>query len=107
MFGVPSSSSSARSTRDLVGGVHAAERRRDRLLDVLHGAQHALAEVALRVAVAQLERLVLAGGRAARHRRAAHDAALEADVAFDGGIAAAVEDLAGADLQDLGHDARV
>ena len=105
MFGVPSSSISAASIAHLVGRVGAGERGRDRLLDVLHGLLHALAEVALLVVVAQLDRFVLARARAARHGGAADDAAGEDDVGFDGGIAAAVEDLAGDDVgDDGGHD---
>ena len=46
----------------------------DDVVDVLDGLQHALAEVALRVAVAQFDGFVLAGGGAGRHGRAAEDA---------------------------------
>src|SRR5919112_321581 len=55
------------------------------------------------VAVAQLERLVLAGAGAARHRRASRDATLERDVGLDGRVAAAVEDLTRADVDDGRH----
>src|SRR5207245_3558199 len=67
---------------------------RDRLLDVGHGSLNALAPVALAVAVAQLQRLPLAGGRAGGNRRAAPRARLELDLGLHGGIAAGIEDLA-------------
>ena len=56
--------------------------------------EHALAEVALLVVVAKLERLARAGRRAGRHGRAAERAAVEEAVDFDGRIAARIEDLA-------------
>ena len=86
----------------LVGRVCPSERRRDGLLDVLHREQHALATVARRVVVAQLDGLVLARAGATRHRRASDDATFQHDVGFDGGVAAAVEDFAGVDVGDDG-----
>jgi hypothetical protein len=65
--------------------------------------QHALAEVARLVAVAQLDGLARAGGGARGHGRAAHGAGLQQHVAFDGGVAAAVEDLAADDVDDGTH----
>ena len=65
----------------------------DRAIDIFHGAQHALAEVARLIAVAQFEGFVLAGGCARGHRGAAARAVFENDVRFDGGIAARIEDL--------------
>ena len=56
----------ARVERGLVGRVHPDHRRGDDVDHVRDGLAHALAEVAPLVAVAQLERLVLAGGRAGR-----------------------------------------
>ena len=53
----------------LLGGVEAQHRFADLGVDVLDRAQHALAEVARLVAVAQLDRLAGAGGRAARAPR--------------------------------------
>ena len=55
------------------------------------------------VAVAQLDRLVRAGRGAGRHGGAAHGAVLEHHVDLDRRIAAAVEDLAGDDVDDGGH----
>ena len=86
----------------LVAGLPAADRVGDLAVDVLHGAQDALAAERL-AAVAQLDGLVLAGRRAGRDRRAAERARLEAHVDLDGGVAAAVEDLAGVDVRDRAH----
>ena len=72
-------------------------------VDVFHRAQHALAAVAALVAVAQFDGLARAGGRARGHGRAAHGAAFQQHVAFDGGVAAAVEDLSADDVDDGAH----
>jgi hypothetical protein len=64
--------------------------------------RRALAVVAA-VAVAQLDRLVGAGGRARRHRGPTEGAVLEGDVDLHGRVAAAVEDLACGDVDDGGH----
>ena len=86
----------------LVVGLEALDRRGDVLDDGLDGLLHALAEVAL-AAVAQLDRLEGAGGRAAGHRGAGERAVVEGDLDLDGGVAARVEDLAGADSCDGCH----
>ena len=56
------------------------------------------------VAVAQLHGLVGAGRGARRHGRAPERAVLEQHVHLDGGVAPAVQDLAGGDVGDRGHD---
>jgi len=66
----------------------ADQRFRDRPFDVLDRLLDALAEVARLVAVAQLDRFVLAGRRARRNRRGAACARRQRDVDLDGGIAA-------------------
>lgn len=48
---------------DLIGYLHADNFLRNDIVDVLHGLQHALSAVTALVAVTQLERFVLAGGR--------------------------------------------
>ena len=63
---------------------------------------HALAEVAVLVAVAQLPGFVFAGAGAARHGGPADGTAGEFDVDFDGGVAAGVENLTAADGFDDG-----
>jgi hypothetical protein len=87
----------------LVGRVHAHHGRRDELEDVRDGLPHALAEVARLVAVAQLERLVLARRGAGRHGGPPHVAAGDRDLDLDGGVAPRVQDLARVDVDDLGH----
>ena len=81
------------------------ERIEDLAVDGVDGLQHALAEIALLVAVAQLHRLVRAGRGARGHRRAAARAILQHHIDLDGRIAAAVEDLAADDVDDGGHGA--
>jgi len=71
----------------LLGGVQAHEGLGDLGIDVLDRAQHPLAEIAVRIAVAQLDRLARPGGRARGNRRPAHHAGFEENVAFDGRIA--------------------
>jgi hypothetical protein len=65
--------------------------------------EHALAAVARGVAVAQLDRLARAGRGARGHGGAAHRARLEQHVAFDRGVAAAVEDFPADDVDDGAH----
>ena len=52
---------------------------------------------------APLDRSTRAGRRARRHGGAAHRAGFEQDVAFDGGVAAAVEDFPADDIDDGAH----
>ena len=85
-------------------GVHAADRVENLAVDRVDRLAHALAEIARLVAVAQLDRLVRAGGGAGRNRGAAERAVLQRDVDFDGRIAAAVEDFAADDVDNGGHD---
>ena len=87
----------------LLLGIEADDGFGDLGVDVLDGLQHALAEVAAGVAVAQFDGLARAGGGARGHGGAAHDARFEQDVGLDGGIAARVENLAGDDINDCAH----
>ena len=86
----------------LVVGAEALDGRADLLDHRVDGLLHALAEVAV-AAVAQLDGLELPRGRAARHGRAAERAVVEQHLDLDGGVAARVEDLAGADSFDGCH----
>ena len=104
LFGVPSSSISARSIGQLVLGIEAGERIEDLAVDRLDRLAHPPAAKA-RPAVALLDRLVRAGRGARRNRRAAERPGLEGDLDLDGRIAAAVEDLAGMNVGDGGHGA--
>ena len=85
----------------LRGGVDADELGSEAIVDVGHGVEHALAEVGALVAVTQLAGLVDAGRGTRGDRGAAFSAVIQADVDFDGGIAARVDDLAGADVFDV------
>ncbi len=60
--------------------------------------QRALAQVAGLVAVAQLDRFVLAGRSAGGHRGAAHAAVGQTNIGFHGGIAARIQNLSSDDL---------
>ena len=71
--------------------------------DVADRPQDALAEVRLRIAVAQLDRLVLAGGSPRRDGGATERARLEDDVDLDRRVAARVEDLPRRDALDGAH----
>ena len=101
LLGVPSSAISASSSAALVGRVEAAQRLGDLAVHVRDGLRDALAAVAL-AAVAQLDRLELAGRRARGHGGAADGARVELDLDLDGGVAARVEDLAGVDVSRSG-----
>ena len=86
----------------LVGGVEAKELLGDLVVHVVDGLQHGLAAVAV-AAVAQLDRLVLAGRSARGHRGAPGCAGLELDLDLDRGVAPRVEDLSADDVDDDGH----
>ena len=87
---------------NLVLGLHAADRLEELAVDGLDGAFDALAEIT-RTAVAKLNRLVRAGGRAGGHGGTPQRADLEQHVDLDGRVAAAVQYLAADDVDDGGH----
>ena len=72
-------------------------------VDVLDGLQYALAAIAVAFFVAQFDRFARSGGCARRHGGAAHRARFEQHVAFDGGIASRIENLAADDIYDSTH----
>jgi len=76
---------------------------RDVVIDVFYGGQHTFASVAVGVAVAQLNGFAAAGGCARGHGGAAHGAGFQQHVAFDGGVAAGVENFAADDVNDGTH----
>ena len=88
---------------DLGFGVHAAERVEEFAVDRFDRAAHALAEIALLVAVAELDRLVRSGRGAGRHGGAAARAVGQNDVDLHGRIAAAVENFAADNVDNGGH----
>ena len=86
----------------LVVGVEPLDRGAEGLDHRVDGGLDALAEVAV-AAVAQLDRLERAGGRATGDGRAGEGPVVEEHLDLDGGVAARVEDLAGADSFDGCH----
>ena len=88
---------------DLVLGVEPGDGVVDVVVDGIDRLGHALAEIAL-VAVAQLDRLVNAGGGAGRHRRAAHGAVFQHDTDLDRRIAAAIKNFTSQNIDNCGHD---
>src|SRR6185369_17855537 len=87
----------------LVQRVFAQELRGQLVVDAFHRFDNALAEVALLVPVAQLDRFALAGGSARGHGRTAASAPVELDLHLHGGVAAAVQDLPPEDGFDGGR----
>ncbi len=83
-----------------VGGVLATECGRDDLVDILHGAAHALAAVFRLVAVAQLVGLELARRGAGGHRRPADSPRGQRHLRLDRRIAARVDDLSANYIDD-------
>ena len=87
----------------LVAGVHA----HDALALAIHMGhclRDALAQVAILVAVAELDRLEVAGRGTRGHDSARKAAVLQRDLDLDGGIAAGVQDLTSVHFCDLAHD---
>ncbi len=88
---------------DLIERVGTDQLVGDLLVDVGDRLRDAFAQVDLLVAVAQLPSLVDAGARAAGDRGGADRAVVERDVDFDGGIAAAIENLASVNVNNHAH----
>src|SRR5690606_7752312 len=70
---------------------------------VRHGLQHAFAQVAGGIAVAQLDRLPRTGGGSRGNTRPAARAVRQPDFRFDGGIAAGIQDFPPVYLADTDH----
>ena len=87
----------------LLGGIQAQHGLGNFGVDVFHGLEHALAQVAALVAITHFNGFAAAGGGARRHSGPAHHARFEQHVAFDGGVAAAVQNLATDDVNDGTH----
>ena len=103
LFGVPSSAISISVDLGLVLGIEADDRIRDLAVDRADRLLDALPAPASLVAVAKLDRFMRARRCARRDRRAAHASVFQRDVNLDRRVAAAVEDLAGVDVDDRGH----
>ena len=102
LFGVPSSSISRRSSASWSVASSPATAAAISPLTFATACRHALAAVRV-AAVAQLDRLVDAGGGAGRDGRPAGRARPSDDLHLDGRVAAGVEDLAGVDAGDAAH----
>ena len=87
----------------LVLGVHAAEGVENLAIDVVYRLADALAAPEILVAIAQLDGLMRAGRGTRGHGGAAETAIFEDHIDLDRRIAAAVENLAGNDVGDVGH----
>ena len=87
----------------LIGRVHAFQFGCNDGFHIGHGLQRALAQIVGFVAVAQFHGLMLAGGSARGHDRAAQCAAFQNYVRFHGRIAARVQNFAGMDGNYLSH----
>ncbi|MNE05923.1 hypothetical protein D3C80_984970 [compost metagenome] len=88
----------------LVLGIHAREGVEDLAVDGVDRLLDALAAPHVHVAVAQFDRFMGAGRGARRHGGAAKAAVFQGDVHLDRRIAPAVDDLAGDDVGDVGHE---
>jgi hypothetical protein len=86
----------------LVGGVETGDGFGDFGVGVVDRFQDALAKIFGFVGIAEFEGFVFTGGGAGRNSGAAESAGFEGDVGLDGGIAARINDLAGADAGDFG-----
>ena len=93
----------ARVQEGLLARIEAHERRGEHGVHVLDRLEHALAAVAADIPVAQLDGFARAGGGAGGHRRAAHHAGFQHHVGLDGRIAARIQDLAAANIDDAAH----
>ncbi len=69
-----------------------------------HRVERALAQIAILVAIAQLNGFESARGSARGHRRAAEGAVLQHNFHFDGGITAGIKNLAPVHIDDDAHE---
>src|SRR5258708_27955748 len=86
-----------------MGRILAMQRRGDLAADMAGSFSHTFAQVARLVAVAQLDRLMLARGCARRHGGAAHVAIGEEYVRLHRGVATRIQNLSSYDACDICH----
>jgi hypothetical protein len=91
----------------LVQRLGPSELRGDQVVHAVARGEHALAAEPLRVAVAELEGLVLAGRRAGGDPGAAEGPILQEDVDLDGRVPSGVQDLPSMDALDEWHDTSI
>ena len=87
----------------LVKHLHADQLRGDQLIGIFDGLAHALAQVAFLVAIAQLDRLVLAGRCAGGDRRTAHHAAIQHHIRLDSRVAPRIQNFTRLDPDNFRH----
>ena len=87
----------------LLADLHAHQGAAQFAADVGHGLEDTLAAIAGLVPVAQFQGLAGPGGGARGDRRPAQGPIGGDDIGLDGGVTAGIEDLTGADIDDLGH----
>ena len=90
--------------RHLLLGLEAQQRAGDLAVDALDRAENALALVALGVAIALFHGFAGSRRGARGHGGAAKGAVFQRHIDLDRGIAARIEDFAGVDVNDLGHE---
>ena len=103
LLGVPSSLRIRLVEAGLVLGIEAAQGIEDLGVDRVHRLLDALAAIAVGIAVAQLYSLMGSGRGTRGHGGPAEAAVLKRHIDLDGGIAAAVQDFAGGDINDGCH----
>ena len=72
-------------------------------IDVVHSVLDALAQITALIAVTQLTCLINAGGRTGGNRSTAHSTVFQIDLYLNCRVAAAVQDLAADDINNLNH----
>ncbi len=87
----------------LLSGIQADDGFSDLCVHVLHRLQHALAQIALLVAVAQFNRFFLTCGRARRHGGTAHHTRFQQHVRFYGRVATGIQNLTRYDINNCTH----
>ena len=87
----------------LISGIASEQFGQDFGLNIFDRFLHALAAVAFLDAIAQLDSFVFAGAGTAGHGGAAHCAAVENDIGFDGWVATGIENLAGLNINNGRH----
>ena len=87
----------------LILGIHIDQRLADLTVYRRHRMAHALAHIARGIAITQLHRLMRAGRCAGGDHRAAKRAIFEQDINLNSGVAAAIKNFAGVDIDDRGH----
>ena len=92
--------------RTLIKGVHTDHGVRALLVHMVDGLGNALAQIAIAIAIAQLNGLESTGGSAGGHHRTAKGAIIEHNFHLNSGIAARVQDLATVHIENLSLDTR-